>query len=115
VRWVGKGSELWRVRVDLFVTGAERLVDSAAVARSLESLLTERDEDLEHRDSVSVDRGLGIEKRPVVGLLFWVGADNVGQAATVAVETALRAGADQADHPPEWNAYRTSRGRPSLG
>lgn len=44
--------------------------------------------------AVGADQGLGVTSRPVVGLLFWVRADDVGAAATVAVEAARRAGAN---------------------
>jgi hypothetical protein len=43
---------------------------------------------------VCADQGRGIEGRPVVGLTFWVRADDVGQAARTAVEAAVRAGVD---------------------
>lgn len=42
---------------------------------------------------VGGDQGLGVTGRPVVGLLFWVDADDVGEAATMAVRAARRTGA----------------------
>ena len=110
MHWVGSGSELWRVRVDLFVETRDAPTNSAAVARSLKSLLTERDGDLEHGDFTGVDHGLGIEKRPVVGMLFWVGADDVGDAARVAVETAVRAGVDHGVGPELYDVTVIPRG-----
>lgn len=44
-------------------------------------------------DGYATDQGTGVAGRPVVGLLFWVAADEVGVAATLAVDTATRAGA----------------------
>jgi hypothetical protein len=87
----GTGSELWRVRVDLFATDADagRVTASATALRSL----LDNDEDRDAAD-VGADQGLGVTGRPVVGLLFWVRADDVGEAALTAVETARRAGAD---------------------
>jgi hypothetical protein len=41
---------------------------------------------------VAADQGRGIEGRPVVGLTFWVRANDVGDAANTAVEAARRAG-----------------------
>jgi len=90
-RWVGDGSELWRVRVDLFAEDGDSQRVQAA-AESLRSLLRE-DEREPTRGDAGADQGLGITSRPVVGLLFWVRADDVGRAAKVAVETAQRAGA----------------------
>src|SRR6266480_4419931 len=90
MRWAGEGSELWRVRVDLFSPDADsRLV--SVVARSLESLLTGDDRDADDH-SYGVDQGLGITERPVLGLVFWVRADDVGAAAARAVEVARDAG-----------------------
>jgi len=93
MRWVGDGIELWRVRVDLFA--ADR--DGARVAAAHEALrrqLTASDDEAGQPAEVGADQGTGIEGRPVVGLLFWVRADDVGQAASVAVKVARRAGAD---------------------
>lgn len=87
----GVGSELWRVRVDLFAEDDDgRRVSAAAAA--LRAVLVDDDGDPAHAD-VGADQGLGVTTRPVVGLLFWVRADDVGGAATTAVDTARRAGA----------------------
>lgn len=94
MRWVGNGSELWRVRVDLFA--ADRGDRVAAAHQALERQLTESDDALRRPGESGADQGRGIEGRAVVGLLFWVRADDVGEAARVAVETARRAGADSA-------------------
>jgi hypothetical protein len=89
VRWAGAGSELWRVRVDLFAVDDDaRRVTS--VTESLRHLLTTRD-DSAMPEHIGADQGTGIAGRPVVGLLFWVRADDVGIAARTAVETARRA------------------------
>jgi hypothetical protein len=61
--------------------------------RALEDELTETDGVARLPGDSAGDQGPGIEGRPVVGLLFGVRADEVGQAARVAVETARRAGA----------------------
>jgi hypothetical protein len=90
MRWVGKGSELWRVRVDLFAEDDDGRRVSAA-AEGLRSLLTEGERDPDHV-GLGADQGLGVANRPVVGLLFWVRADDVGAAAVTAVETAQHAG-----------------------
>jgi len=92
VRWVGMGSELWRVRVDLFAPDhrGDRVV---ATHQALERELTETDGAARLPGDSAGDQGLGIEGRPVVGLLFWVRADDVGHAAALAVETARQAGA----------------------
>jgi hypothetical protein len=92
VHWVGDGSELWRVRVDLFAADP----DSDRVPTTHEALqreLTETDGEARPWGDSAADQGRGIEGRPVVGLVFWVRADEVGEAATLAVETARRAGA----------------------
>jgi hypothetical protein len=90
MRWAGEGSDLWRVRVDLFSADADNRMISA-VARSLESLLT-ADADDADAHSYGVDQGLGVTDRPVVGLVFWVRADDVGAAAARAAEVARVAG-----------------------
>ena len=92
MRWAGVGSDLWRVRVDLFAqdAGGERVI---AACESLTKLLSS-DGEARVAGEVACDQGIGDEGRPVVGLLFWVRADDVGLAARTAVETAARAGAD---------------------
>lgn len=46
-----------------------------------------------HGHGYGVDEGIGVEGQPVVGLTFWVRAEDVGTAAMTAVDTARRAGA----------------------
>ncbi|MGC2190788.1 MAG: hypothetical protein WA751_00425 [Candidatus Dormiibacterota bacterium] len=86
--YAGAGSGLWRVRVDLF-TPLKGIHTQVAVD-AVRSLLLSDDSEVE-RLGVGGDSGLGIEGRPVVGLLFWVRADGVGVAASIAVDTAQRA------------------------
>ncbi|MHB8467661.1 MAG: hypothetical protein ACYDH6_08445 [Acidimicrobiales bacterium] len=90
MRTAGVGADLWRVRVDLVAVDATSgLVSSAAAALSI--LLD--DDGAPGLSDVAADQGLGVADRPVIGLLFWVRADDVGAAATTAVEVARRAGA----------------------
>lgn len=92
MRWVGAGSELWRVRVDLFAADGDGGRVRAA-HEAIRAQLTASDGAPSRPGESAADQGTGIEGRPVVGLSFWVRADDVGQAATIAVETARRAGA----------------------
>jgi hypothetical protein len=62
------------------------------VAESLRALL-ETDGGEDARGEVGVDQGTGAAREPVIGMSFWVRADDVGSAASVAVETGVRAGA----------------------
>jgi hypothetical protein len=48
-----------------------------------------------------VDQGTGVEGQPVIGLVFWVRADDVGAAAVTALQTARLAGS-VADVGPEY-------------
>jgi hypothetical protein len=91
MRWVGEGSDLWRVRVDLFAEDAS----PARVKTASEAMLRQLPfDDGAGRPGggVAADQGRGIEGRPVVGLTFWVRADDIGEAATTAVEAGRRAG-----------------------
>jgi hypothetical protein len=90
MRWAGVGSELWRVRVDLFAESKNPRRQINNVAKVLSSLLTSNDG--YPKPDIGLDQGTGATGRPVVGLLFWVRADDVGGAATTAVEIARRAG-----------------------
>jgi hypothetical protein len=93
MHWVGDGSELWGVRVDLFAPDR----DGASVAEAHDALqreLTASDDAATRPGEVTADQGTGIAGRPVIGLSFWVRADDVGQAARTAVETARHAGTD---------------------
>ena len=93
MHWVGRGSELWRVRVDQFAAdGASDRV--SATHQALQRELTETDGAVRPWGDSAADHGRGIEGQPVIGLVFWVRADEVGQAASLAVETARRAGAE---------------------
>jgi hypothetical protein len=87
---IGTGANLWRVRVDLFALGD----DGRRVGRAVDELrgLLQEDGRVGNAD-VGGDQGLGVTGRPVVGLLFWVDADDVGEAATTALQVARRAGA----------------------
>jgi hypothetical protein len=77
------------VRVDFFVpTGRETEV--AAATEALRVLLVGDDGD-PGRQGYGGDGGTGIAGRPVLGLLFWVRAGDVGIAASTAVDTAGRA------------------------
>jgi hypothetical protein len=89
--WVGSGSNLWRVRVDLLAVD-ESGHRVGAVWKSVRSRLTSDGAD-DRPGDVGVDQGTGAAQQPVVGMLFWVQADDVGSAASLAVETAIRAGA----------------------
>jgi hypothetical protein len=92
MRWVGHGSELWRVRVDLFTADS----DSGRVPTTHQALqreLIETDGAARPWGDSAADQGRGVEGDPVVGLSFWVRADELGAAASLAVQTARRAGA----------------------
>ena len=89
MRIVGEGEALWRVRVELFAPDAEfHRVGACSVA--LDRLLPEDDGETlpgmggDH----GVDQGIGDARRPVVGFLFWVHADDLGRAAHTAVDFA---------------------------
>jgi hypothetical protein len=60
MRWAGEGSDLWRVRVDLFSVDADNRLISA-VARSLNSLLTGDTDDADAH-SYGVDQGLSVRQ-----------------------------------------------------
>ena len=94
--WAGSGAELWRVRVDLFVPDDSPKWVSIA-SEGLRPLLTGGD-DKTPRGAYGIDQGTGIASRPVVGLLFWIRADDVGRAALEAVETARRALAEHVEN-----------------
>ena len=85
----GEGSDLWHVRVDLIAPDHDgSRVES--LARVLRSTLRGEDEGPGH--GAGVDQGIGVEGQPVVGLTFWVRADDIGVAARTALEAARRAG-----------------------
>lgn len=93
MHWIGDGSELWRVRVDLFALDSESS-RVAATHQALQRELTQTDDTARPWGDSAVDQGRGIEGRPVIGLVFWVRTDDVAEAASLAVETARRAGAE---------------------
>lgn len=91
MRWIGEGTELYSVRVDLVApdddhrwvsTAADALVQRLPFDSGGPSTL------------VGVDQGLGHEGLPVVGLTFLLRASGFGDAARLAVATATVAGAD---------------------
>jgi hypothetical protein len=90
MRWAGVGAELWRVRVDLFAQPHDSRRQINQVAEALRGLLTANNGDA--RPDIAVDQGTGTTTHPVVGLLFWVKADDVGGAATTALDIARQAG-----------------------
>jgi hypothetical protein len=81
------------VRVDLFAPDPHGGRVPAA-HEALQRELTGSDGAAGRPGDSAADQGIGVEGRDVVGLLFWVRADDVGQAASLAVETARRAGAE---------------------
>ncbi len=88
--YAGEGPDLWHVRVDLIAPdeeGARMSLVAEALRRQLRGVHTG------HGSGAAVDQGIGVEGQPVLGLLFWVRADEVGGAAVTALETARRAGA----------------------
>jgi len=93
VRIVGQGEALWRVRVELFAEdGAMHRIGASAVA--LDQLLPEDDGEtlLGMGGDHGVDGGIGDARGPVVGFLFWVRADGLGEAAETAVDFARLVG-----------------------
>jgi hypothetical protein len=76
--------------VDLFAEPRDQRRQTNQVAEALRSLLTANDGDA--RPGIALDQGKGVTTRPVVGLLFWVKADDVGGAATTALDIARQAG-----------------------
>lgn len=98
MHWAGQGSELWRVRVDLFAERREPARRQVGdIAGRLKTLLTQNDGDA--KTGIGVDQGTGATNRPVIGMSFWVRADDVGSAATTAIEIARRAGANEGAGP----------------
>jgi hypothetical protein len=89
MHFAGDGEHLWHVRVDLIAPDDDgRRV--TPVAEELRRLL--HDDERIGRGGGGADQGRGSEGRPVVGLTFWVKADDLGAAAVTALETARRAG-----------------------
>jgi hypothetical protein len=68
--------------------------DGSRVSRVAEALRASLDgEDDGPGLGSGVDQGIGVEGQPVLGLTFWVRADDVGSAARSALGVARRAGA----------------------
>lgn len=89
MRYAGEGSRTWHVRVDLIAPDR----DGSRVrptADALGGLLQGSHEGPGH--GYGVDQGIGVEGQPVVGVTFWVRAEDIGAAAMTAVDTARRAG-----------------------
>lgn len=79
----------WHVRVDLRVPDDEGW-RVTPIADELRTLLGDQQE--APGPNGGVDQGTGAELFPVVGLLFWVHAEDVGKAAAAALDLAQRAG-----------------------
>jgi hypothetical protein len=77
------------VRVDLFAESRDPRGQIHAAVEALKSLLPFSDDERAH--GVGADQGTGATRRNVVGLLFWVRADDVGGAAATALDVARRA------------------------
>jgi hypothetical protein len=87
MRWAGSGSELWFVRVEIFVDDdSARLVGPTWDA--LSRLLVHGEP--ADRGGHGTDQGTGMAT-PVVGMVFSVAADSPGQASQTAVEVATNA------------------------
>jgi hypothetical protein len=85
------GRELFRVRVDLFTDVAEPNSAVGPCAERLRDVLG-IPSGQRVRGEMGVDRGIGVEGDPVIGFLFWVRGDDVGEAARTALATARAAG-----------------------
>jgi hypothetical protein len=135
VRWAGAGAELWRVRVDLFAApprpipglpvGERRLgwthFESPVAsqmksvrARLIEQLTGSDGDERTGRGDIGLDQGTGQAGRNVIGLLFWVRADDVGQAAATAVMVARRAGEPDGVGPQLYDVTVIPRGAVSF-
>jgi hypothetical protein len=92
MRAAGEGGELYCARVDLFADVEEPNSVVPPCADALCDLLGIARGKWE-RGEIGVDRGIGVEGSPVVGFLFWVRGEDIGDAARTAVRTARAAGA----------------------
>lgn len=88
--YAGEGSELWHARVDLIAPDGDGS-RVGSVAEALRSNLPGTDEG--RGRGAGVDQGIGVEGQPVVGLTFWVRAEDIGDAARTALEVARRSSA----------------------
>jgi hypothetical protein len=91
MKWVGDGQELFSVRVDVIAPD-----DDSRWVKLIATALNSR---MPFHDPTVVggpggDQGRGHEGSPVVGLTFMVRASGFGDAAQLAVETALAAASD---------------------
>ena len=101
MRWVGDGTDLWRVRVDLFAERREPVRRQVnGVYERLSGMLTESDGDATTDPGViGVDEGTSFTRRNVIGMVFWVRADDAGAAAMRAIDVARDAGATEGAGP----------------
>lgn len=91
MRWIGQGAQLYSVRVDLIAPDdSSRWVTPVADALKARLPFSNGTE----RALAGVDQGRGHEGSAVVGLTFLLRADDLGAAASLAVETARAAGTD---------------------
>jgi hypothetical protein len=81
------------VRVDLFAESRDARRQINAAVKALKSMLPFSDDEKAH--GAGADQGTGATGRNVVGLLFWVRADDVGGAAATALDVARRAGSGE--------------------
>ena len=96
MRWAGAGTDLWHARVDLLAPDQ----DGARVSPAHSALLSElHGGDMDGFGGAGVDQGTGTEGQPVLGFSFWVRANDVAGAATMALLTARRAGASSGAGP----------------
>lgn len=81
------------MRVDLIVPdGSPAPSLSRTKAASIAVLELPESDDSGGLAQIGIDQGIGHEGQPVMGFTFCVRADDVGDAATLGVETAQRAG-----------------------
>lgn len=104
--FAGTDTNLWRVRVDLFAVDDDGRRVGPAVA-DLRGLL--QGDGRVTNTEVGGDQGFGATGRPIVGLLFWVNADDVREAAMTAVQAARRAGAAHGVGPDLYDVTVTSK------
>ncbi|MFZ6003497.1 MAG: hypothetical protein ACOYXM_06125 [Actinomycetota bacterium] len=88
MRWIGEGSELYSVRVDLIAPDDSGRWVSLLADALKEVLLFSNGTD---RSLIGVDQGRGHEGDPVLGLTFMVRAGDIGEGARVAVDAATTA------------------------
>jgi hypothetical protein len=112
MRWVGDGPELFSVRVDVIAPDDDdRWVK--LIAGALNSRLPFRDPAVV--GGPAGDQGRGHEGSPVVGLKFMLRASDFGEAAKVAVETALAAASDVGVPGPVYDVVLVPENPQTLG